>query len=97
MDLFSRASTDPVIIEGVEYLILGPLRAVQGGVAHVLGGPRQRMVLAVLLANANQVVPQDALIEAVWSGDPPEVGQGHFAELCVASPEGVGRRDLEGR
>ncbi len=40
-----------------------------------LGGPRQRMVLAVLLASPNRVVSQDALIEAVWAGEPPEAAK----------------------
>ncbi len=33
------------------------------------------MVLAVLLASANKVVSQDALIEAVWAGEPPEAAK----------------------
>ncbi|MGA8038828.1 MAG: BTAD domain-containing putative transcriptional regulator, partial [Acidimicrobiia bacterium] len=40
-----------------------------------LGGRRQRTVLAVLLAHANAAVAQDALIDAVWAGEPPEAGR----------------------
>jgi WD40 repeat protein/serine/threonine protein kinase len=59
----------------VEYRALGPLSAVVEGQERPLGGPRQRLVLAVLLARANQTVPQDALIDAVWSGQPPEAAR----------------------
>ncbi len=30
------------------------------------------MVLAVLLSTPNEVISQDALIDSVWSGSPPE-------------------------
>ena len=59
-------------IADVEYRVLGPLSAHLEGVAQRLGGRRQRTVLAVLVARANTVVGQDALIDAVWAGEPPE-------------------------
>ncbi len=62
-------------IETVEYRILGPLSAVQDGESLVLGGRRQRMVLAVLLASTNRVVSRDALIEAVWAGEAPDAAK----------------------
>lgn len=40
-----------------------------------LGGPRQKMVLGTLLANADRIVSQDALIDAVWAGSPPEAAR----------------------
>ncbi|WP_243841574.1 AfsR/SARP family transcriptional regulator [Mycobacterium sp. DL592] len=36
-----------------------------------LGGPKQRCVLAVLLANRGNVVSVDRLIDAVWGDEPP--------------------------
>ncbi len=52
--------------------ILGPLEvADEGGRALVLGGRRQRSVLAILLLHANEVVARDRLIEELWSGRPP--------------------------
>ena len=59
-------------IPDVEYRVLGPLSAHLEGVAQRLGGRRQRTVLAVLVARANTMVGQDALIDAVWAGEPPE-------------------------
>ena len=55
----------------VRYRVLGPLTAVRGSDFCALGGVRQQMVLAVLLANCNRFVSQDALIDAVWDGRPP--------------------------
>ena len=52
--------------------ILGPLEvADEGGRGLVLGGRRQRSVLAILLLHANEVVARDRLIEELWSGQPP--------------------------
>ncbi|MGC2241264.1 MAG: BTAD domain-containing putative transcriptional regulator, partial [Acidimicrobiia bacterium] len=59
----------------VEYRVLGSLSASLDGVPRNLGGRRQRTVLAVLLAHANTAVAQDALIDAVWAGEPPEAGR----------------------
>src|SRR5205085_11391943 len=36
-----------------------------------LGGHKQRLVLAILLTEANHVVPVGRLLEALWRGDPP--------------------------
>lgn len=55
----------------VNFQVLGPLTARCGGEICNLGGPRQQMVLAILLANADMVISRDALIEAVWAGNPP--------------------------
>jgi hypothetical protein len=47
----------------VEYRILGPLDVVVDGRAVALGGRYQRALLALLLADANEVVPVDRLID----------------------------------
>jgi DNA-binding SARP family transcriptional activator len=69
----------------VEFRILGPLEALLDGVPAALGGPRQRAVLAILLAHANEVVPADRLIDGVWDDDPPETAanvlQGYVSHL----------------
>lgn len=54
--------------------MLGPLAATSGTQPIKLGGKRQRIVLALLLANANRPVSQETLVDAVWSGQPPESG-----------------------
>jgi serine/threonine protein kinase/WD40 repeat protein len=56
---------------GVEFQVLGPLGVTIGGQSVALGGPRQRLVLALLLLEANRVVPVDRLIDMVWGDEPP--------------------------
>jgi DNA-binding SARP family transcriptional activator len=57
---------------GVEFGLLGPLRADRDGTPLPLGGPRQRAVLARLLLDPARVMPVGVLIDDVWGGDPPE-------------------------
>ena len=56
----------------MEFRILGPLE-VRGsdGAAIDLGGRQQRLLVAVLLLHANEVVSVDSLIEALWPDQPP--------------------------
>jgi DNA-binding SARP family transcriptional activator/tetratricopeptide (TPR) repeat protein len=55
----------------VEFRILGPLEAAADGRLLVLGRPKQRAVLAVLLANANQTVSLERLVDELWEDAPP--------------------------
>jgi DNA-binding SARP family transcriptional activator len=59
----------------VEFRVLGPLEAIDQGGKLPLGGPRQRLVLAYLLLEANRVVPTDRLIERIWGEEPPEAAR----------------------
>jgi len=56
----------------VEFRILGPVEAREGGSPVALGGRKQRALLAVLLLYANEVVSRDRLIDAVWGDVPPK-------------------------
>jgi DNA-binding SARP family transcriptional activator len=60
--------------QGVRFQVLGPLRAVRDGVPVELGTARQRAVLATLLLRANQPVPAEAIVDAVWAEQPPANG-----------------------
>ncbi|MDH3309023.1 MAG: AfsR/SARP family transcriptional regulator, partial [Acidimicrobiia bacterium] len=56
----------------MEYRVLGALEAFgPDGRPAGLGGPKQRAVLACLLANYNQAVSSDKLIDAVWGDTTP--------------------------
>lgn len=57
--------------EMVDYSLSGAIEARVDGFAVALGGPKQRCVLAVLLANHGSVVSIDRLIDAVWEDDAP--------------------------
>ena len=56
----------------MEFGILGPLEVRDGDVAVQLGGVRERSLLAVLLLNANELVPTDRLIDELWGETPPK-------------------------
>ncbi|MFB9681890.1 BTAD domain-containing putative transcriptional regulator [Streptosporangium vulgare] len=51
--------------------VLGSFAAEADGVAVPLGGPRQRGVLALLVAARGQVVSIDRLVDDLWRGEPP--------------------------
>ncbi|MEU6265472.1 BTAD domain-containing putative transcriptional regulator [Saccharopolyspora shandongensis] len=51
--------------------VLGSFAAESGGEPVPLGGPRQRGVLALLVAARGQVVPVDRMVEDLWRGEPP--------------------------
>jgi DNA-binding SARP family transcriptional activator len=69
----------------MEFAILGPLEVRHGDRVHVLGGPKQRAVLALLLLHANQVVASERLIDQLWGEEPPGtvkvVLQGYISSL----------------
>ncbi|MFF2428099.1 AAA family ATPase [Streptomyces mirabilis] len=52
--------------------VLGSIGADIDGAPVNLGGPRQRAVLALLLADRGRVVSVDGLIDRLWRGRPPE-------------------------
>ena len=58
----------------MEFRILGPLEAHEGGRPLPLGGEKQRALLAVLLLHANEVVSTDRLLDELWGDDPPAAG-----------------------
>ncbi|MBI3215571.1 MAG: AAA family ATPase [Mycobacterium sp.] len=55
----------------VEYTLSGVIEARVGGSAVTLGGPKQRCVLAVLLADHGSIVSVDRLIDCVWGDAAP--------------------------
>jgi DNA-binding response OmpR family regulator len=55
----------------LEFRILGSLEAVDQGRPLVLGGPRQRALLAILLLHHGEVVSSDRLIDELWGERPP--------------------------
>jgi len=51
--------------------LLGPMSVMDDGKAVIMTSGNQRIVLAALLASANQAVSTDYLIEALWASAPP--------------------------
>src|SRR5919108_799674 len=76
------------------FSLLGPLEVTSEGRGIRVGGPRHRAALAVLLLQANHVVPTTTLIDELWGDDPPETAlnalQGYISDLrkalAVAGP-----------
>ena len=72
----------------VQFRILGPLEALVDGSPVGLRGRGQRAVLAILLAQANETVPVERLIDGVWDDAPPETAgnvlQGYVSQLRKA-------------
>lgn len=67
----ARFSPGPgVYIRSVDIRVLGPLEVRLDQDPVPLGGPKQRALLALLIANARGVVSRDALIEGLWGEEP---------------------------
>lgn len=54
-----------------ELQVLGPVEAIGKDGPLNLGGPKQRRLLAVLIVNANSIVPTERLMDVLWDGDLP--------------------------
>jgi len=55
----------------LEFGILGPVQAVRDGRELELGGPRRRVLLALLLVAGGRVIPAERLAEELWGRCPP--------------------------
>ncbi|MDH3296280.1 MAG: AfsR/SARP family transcriptional regulator, partial [Acidimicrobiia bacterium] len=53
------------------FSVLGPLEVRDAGESLLLGGPRQRSVLALLLLDAGRAVVVDRLVTEIWGEEPP--------------------------
>jgi serine/threonine protein kinase/ABC-type glycerol-3-phosphate transport system substrate-binding protein len=82
---------------GVRFLILGPLEVSGEDGPIVLGGPRQRLVLAHLLVRPNQVVQADVLVDLVWGEDVPSSVRNTLQSYISRLRGALGQDRLEGR
>ncbi len=77
----------------MEFHVLGPVHAVEGGTDVVLGGSRQRRLLAVLLLGDGRVVGVERIVDAVWGDDERPAGGGaHGAVVRVEAAVVAGLR-----
>ena len=83
------------IEDPLRFGILGPVVAYRGLDRRELGGRRQRMVLAVLLAQSNCVVSRDGLIEAVWGGNPPPAARTSLYTYLSHLRDILGRHSIQ--
>src|ERR1700738_3447685 len=78
----------------MDFRILGPLQVLDGERPLMLGGPKQRALLAVLILHANEAISTERLIDELWGERPPATAaktvQVHVSRLRKAlerSPE----------
>jgi serine/threonine protein kinase len=82
----------------MRFKVLGPLQVTgPDGGPIALGGPKQRAVLAQLIVRADELVTADALIDQVWSGDPPEAARGTIHSYISHLRKALGPERIEGR
>ena len=74
----------------VRFEVLGRLRVIDGrdrggeaGTGLRLGGARQQLVLAMLLAEPNSVVSTDSLVDGLWGDSPPSAAR-HTVQSYVS-------------
>jgi DNA-binding SARP family transcriptional activator len=80
----------------IDLRLLGPVRALAGGRDLEIGHPRQRGLLALLMADVGVPVPFDRLAELLWDGRPPRMARNVMAgyatrlrkALAAAAPRG---------
>jgi WD40 repeat protein/DNA-binding SARP family transcriptional activator len=79
----------------MRFRVLGPLEVEADDGPVVLGGPKERLLLALLLARPNQVVSVEALIRGLWGEQPPPTAaktlQSHVKRLRRALEPGRAR------
>lgn len=51
--------------------VLGPLRVLHHGASLELNGPKQKLVLAMMIVRAGRVVPVEQLVDELWPTGPP--------------------------
>jgi DNA-binding SARP family transcriptional activator len=55
----------------IEFRVLGPLEAVGPSGSVALGAGKQRLLLAILVLHAGELVSRSVIIDALWPEDPP--------------------------
>jgi predicted ATPase/DNA-binding SARP family transcriptional activator len=73
--------------------LLGPLTVTVDGAPVAVGGEKRRVLIAALALQADQVVPRDHLIDALWGEDPPDTArntlQVYVSQVRKLLPDGL--------
>jgi WD40 repeat protein/DNA-binding SARP family transcriptional activator len=79
----------------MRFRVLGPLEVEADDGPVVLGGPKERLLLALLLTRPNRVVPVEELVRGLWGDQPPSSAaktlQSHVVRLRRALEPGRAR------
>ena len=87
------AGTDEAAVAAapkLQFRILGPLEVWRDGAVVDVGARKQRAVLALLLLNANRVVPTERLIDELWGDTPPETARSALQVYVAALRKALG-------
>jgi len=76
----------------VEFRVLGPLEIADGERRLALGGPKRRAAAALLLLDANRVVPVERLVDGIWGDDPPATAIGSLQNHVLRLRRELGDR-----
>ena len=68
---------------GFEIGVLGDLRVANEGDPLDIGGPQQRLILALLVSAAPDPVSIDSLMFSVWGDSPPPTAISPPADTCT--------------
>lgn len=74
-----------MVLPGLDFGVLGPLRVSINGLAVSLGTPKQSAVLALLLIDRNRAVPRDSIIHTLWEEDSPQADAIHNLHVYIAN------------
>jgi DNA-binding SARP family transcriptional activator len=76
----------------VQVRLLGPLEVVAGdGTPLLVGGAKERAVLALLALHAGQVVAEGQLVDALWGDDPPRTATKTLRSYVSRLRQGLAR------
>lgn len=75
------------VADDVRFNVLGPLTVTEGTRTFNIGGPKQRTVLAMLIAHAGHQVSVGSIIDAVW-GDEAAANAKRIVQTYVATLRG---------
>src|SRR5690348_10050037 len=79
----------------VDYRLLGPLEVVDETGPILLGGQKQRAVLALLLLDVGRAVSVDRLIDALWGEQPPRTATTSLQNFISQLRKTLGAEVLE--
>lgn len=66
------------------FKILGPLEIDDDGASLIIKSRRQRTILSALLLEANQIIPVERLIDALWEYNPPTTARNQI-HVCISA------------
>ncbi|MUL67854.1 regulator [Mycobacterium sp. CBMA 234] len=75
----------PMVLSGLDFGVLGPLRVSVNGRPVTLRSPKESAVLALLLINRNRPVPRDSIVHAIWEEDSPQADAIHNLHVYIAN------------